>query len=180
MTVLDAAHALRSYPIFRGTSLRHLTDLVELARRDQRTIGPGQVATVERAAFILVLSGTARVAPAFTLRPGEVFWTTLFALAAHAMNGARPGHVGLAAAPAPIRLFVVDAIDVPVEATSQEEAFVLPLTEALLHRATRASLSFGRSVDLSPLGARMTLHEFFTDRYGRAFSPAEPQPGPVP
>jgi hypothetical protein len=69
----------------------------------------------------------------------------------------------------PTRLAVVDTFDVPVEGTATRDTVLLPLTIERLRTVGQASISFGRSVDLAPLGIAMTLHELLTHRYDPAY-----------
>src|SRR5438445_7875935 len=76
MTVLAAAHALRNHVAFRDTSLRHLTDLVEMARGDARELAFGTTERI-RSVFFVLLRGRALADSIFELTPGDVFWTGL-------------------------------------------------------------------------------------------------------
>jgi hypothetical protein len=168
MTVLEAAYALRRYPIFRKTSLQHLTDLVEQTLPEQKVIPAGRTVDIPFV-FMLVVGGTAHVQPSFALGAGDVFWSALSEAAQHAMLRGGVGR-GITGSPLPpIRLAVVDDFGVPVEGTAVRDTLVLPLTIERLRIVGQASISFGRSVDLASLGIRMTLHDLLTHRYDPAY-----------
>jgi hypothetical protein len=158
--VVSAAHALRRHPVFARTSIRHLTDLVELARPDV-TVIPFDATEVVSAVFLLLLQGTVSAGPTFALLPGEPFWSGLYALVAG---------IGMSAASFPSAPTMVGfENDVRLKGTTVGGTTILRLTEKVLLDATLASTSFGLSVDLSPLAQHpKTLHRFFTEKYGRA------------
>ncbi len=161
MTVLQAAHVLRSHPVFRNTSLRHLTDLVELSRPEVQVLGFGARLPVQ-AAFVALLRGGARVPP-ILLTPGDVLWTGMVAI----LNASlRPEVATMLPSPRSF-VFVLEDFPVTVEATAAEKTLVLPLTVHRLREAANASTSFGRSVDLKPFtGQDMTLTDFFAAHPG--------------
>jgi hypothetical protein len=160
LDVTSAAHAVRRHPVFARTSLRHLMDLVELARPDLTVIEFGHHATVS-AAFLLPLRGIASAGPTFALLPGELFWTGFYAL----VTGGGGSMSAFPAAPT----MVAFENEVRLKGTTIGGTTILPLTERLLLNATLASTSFALTVDLTPLAQHpKTLHRFFTEKYGRA------------
>jgi hypothetical protein len=151
---------LRRHPVFARTSIRHLMDLVELARPDVTVIGFQQRQRMS-AVFLVLLEGTASAGPTFVLRPGEAFWSGFYAL----VSG-----IGMTAAAFPSAATMVGfENEVRLEGTAVGGTTILPVTEARLLNATLASTWFGLTVDLSPLAQHpKTLHQFFTEKYGRA------------
>src|SRR5262245_53946172 len=162
MTVVDAARTLRNYPVFARASLRHLSDLAELARKDQQLVRAGDTADIDDAAFIVVLSGNRVVLSGgraddatFAMSAGGVFWTMLVRFVrAGTMAMGHPGAITAGTGTA----VPIEGITVHVE--TEEDALVLPLTMATLGRAAHASTSFATTVDLRPVGGTGSLFDF--------------------
>src|SRR5437899_10216623 len=159
MTVLAAAHALRNHVAFRDTSLRHLTDLVEMARGDARVLTSGTAERI-RSVFFVLLRGRALADPIFEFTPGDVFWTGLVPIVLAWMGITPPtasmtrfhGRESFA--------FALEDHDVEVTAVAAEGTLILPLTRQVLSAAAHASTSFAMSVVLVGLrDQRMTLYD---------------------
>jgi predicted acylesterase/phospholipase RssA len=181
MNVLSAANALRSFPPFGATSLRHLVDLVELASRDGIEIDADHSADVH-AAFILVTRGHGRAvsgATAVFMGSGSVLWTNQppFTTHAPAPPPARRGPMTRAMPGAPAR---IANVPVSVETTATDGMELLPLSVELLYYATAVSSSFGRSVDVTSLNVpgATTLYDIF--HTVDAGPPPPPPPPPPP
>jgi hypothetical protein len=162
MTVLTVANALRRHPMFRKTSLRHLTDLVERARGGAKLI-PFDGTERINAVFVLVLRGTALANGKFPVMAGDLFSTGLVQLIT------RAGLAFMLRATRAATTLTLEDVHVDVEGTAAEGTLLLPFTSDVLLKATQASTSFGLSVDLEELAGRpLTLHEAFTTLYGTA------------
>jgi hypothetical protein len=166
MNVVDVAHVLRDYPVFRNTSLRHLTDLVELARPDAKVL-PFRATEKITGAFVLALRGRAVAQGQFLLTPGEVFWSLLPAILFDAASFAVGRDVGGFSRRRLTDFLLLLEQPLDVEGTAADDTLVLPLTEDLLRNATLASTSFAKSVDLRPLGHPGSLYDFFLNKYPR-------------
>jgi len=149
MNVLTAAHGLRKHSVFRHTSLRHLVDLVELASDRKTRVGFGVTQSIG-GAVLFVHDGGARLPQHnMVLRPGAVVFTGL-----PAFTGQGVEWTGSLTADHVLPDRILD-----IEARAVEGTLVLPVTQRVLTTAAKASTSFARSVDLTPLGFPLTLHD---------------------
>src|SRR5437870_4824028 len=165
MTVLAAAHALRNHFAFRDTSLRHLTDLAEMARGDARVLAFGTTERI-RSVFLVLLRGRALAQLAevgladsvFEFTPGDVFWTGLVPTLAQMGTMQRTARRARSPRGRPFT-FALEDRDVEVTAVAAEGALILPLTRQVLSAAANASTSFAMSVVLvQPPDQQMTLY----------------------
>jgi hypothetical protein len=162
MNVVDVAHLLRDQSVFRNTSLRHLTDLAELARPDAKLLDLGDRKVVA-GVFVLTLRGRAVVQQTFVRGPGEMLWSVL-ALQLLAQAQVPTIHDSMAL-PEPLSPELLLEVPLEVEGAAAGGTLLLPITENVLLRATRASTSFGTGVDLTPLGHHLSLYDFFRKKH---------------
>ena len=116
---------------------------------------------------MLALRGRAVAQTRFVLIPGQVFWSVTPDLFDLAMMAARPEVTRFSPAAA-IDFAVTLERPLEVEGTAAEDTLVLPITEDVLLQATRASTSFAKSADLTPLIYPGSLYDFFLHKYPRA------------